>query len=248
VTRLDSNERLNAAAGGAFATTLWSLVLRAQEGDGSEGGVQAISKLCQVYWYPLYAYVRRSGYSHHDAEDSTQEFFTRLLSEDFLAGVDRKKGRFRSFLLASLKHFLANEWKRANRIKRGGGKLFLSLDDDCAEKRYLAETATNLAPDKLFDRRWAITILERALDKLRVQHAGKTISFEYLKPYLTSDDMPLSQAKVAAKIGTSVAAFKMAVIRARRDYRKLLRDEIAETVATPEQVEEEWEYLIEALS
>lgn len=246
MSRPDSIPQLNRPEGEAFATTLWTVVLSARQGADSGS---AMAQLCRAYWGPLYGYVRRAGFSPHDAEDLTQEFFARFLSKNYLADVDRQKGSFRSFLLACLKHFLANEWKRARRIKRGGGLPAVPLDAETAESRYLAEPASDLPPDRYFDRRWALAVLERVLDRLRQEHAaaGKSDTFDRLKPFLTAEDTPPAQARLAAELGTTPAALKMAVSRLRRRYRDLLRAEIAETVATPAELEEEWRHLIEAL-
>ncbi len=227
-----------------FHTTHWSVVVSAR-GDRS-GARVALEKLCQAYWYPLYAFVRRQGLSEHDAQDLTQEFFARLLEKDWLAGVDRERGRFRSWLLAALKHFLANEWTRNRTQKRGGGAVLFSFDELDAESRLRHEPATD-SPEQIYDRRWAMTLLEQVMARLRTEMAGagKLGHFEALKFCLTGEKS--GYAEVGARLGMSEGAVKVAVHRLRERYRALLRAEIAETVATEEEVEDELRALLTAL-
>ncbi|MBE3096781.1 MAG: sigma-70 family RNA polymerase sigma factor [Planctomycetes bacterium] len=235
--------------GGArsFATTRWSLVLAAAH-DSRPDAQAALATLCETYWYPLYAYVRRCGYESHDAEDLTQEFFARLLDKDGLASVDRGKGKFRSFLLASLRHFLANErdWARAR--KRGGGRTVLSFDRGEAETRYRLEPSHELTPEKDFDRQWALTLLGQVLDSLEAEHAasGTERLFEGLKGFLTQAEGLHPYAEVACRLGMTEGAVKVAVHRLRRRYRRLLREQIAQTVAGPKEVDEEIRHLFGA--
>jgi RNA polymerase sigma-70 factor (ECF subfamily) len=231
-----------------FAATRWTLVLAAR-GDVSPRASEAMAELCRVYWYPLYAYLRRRGYDTHDSEDLTQEFFLRLLDKNYLAGVDREKGKFRAFLLASLKHFLANQWDRSQAQKRGGRQVLIPLDALSAESRYRLEPAHNLTPERLFERQWAITVLDRVLALLQAEFAaeGKQTLFETLKPFLTGSGQPAGYAQVAADLGMTEAAVKVAVHRLRRRYRQRLRDEIAQTVASPEEIDEEIQYLLACL-
>jgi len=232
---------------GQFAATRWTVVLTAGQTASPQAG-RALEELCRAYWYPLYAYVRRRGYDVHEAEDLTQEFFARLLAKNYLADVDRAKGKFRSFLLASLKHFLANEWDRAHAAKRGGGQLFLSLDTKTAETRYLSEPADELTAEKLLERQWALALLDQVLDRLQAEFVadGKAAQFEQLKVFLTEGKGSTSYASVAAKLGTTEGAVKVAAHRLRRRYRELLREEISHTVATPAEVEEEIRHLFAA--
>lgn len=204
-----------------------------------------MEELCGTYWYPLYAYVRRCGYDSHEAEDLTQEFFARLLAKNYLADVDRAKGKFRSFLLASLKHFLANEWDRAQAKKRGGGHTIISLD---AETRYRQEPMDELSADKLLDRQWAIALLDQVLARLGAEYAdaGKSEVFEQLKNSLTGNRDSIPYAAIAAKLDTTEGAVKVAVHRLRQRYRKLLREEIAHTVASPAEIDEEIRHLFAA--
>lgn len=236
--------------GGAaqFATTHWTAVLTAKQKDSSRA-FAALSQLCQAYWYPLYAYVRRRGHDPDEAQDLTQEFFARLLRKDFLAAVDRDKGRFRSFLLASMNHFLAKEWNRAHRQKRGGGCVILSLNDDSAENRYLQEPATDWPADKLFERRWALTLLESAMSRLRGELAsgGKAPLFEELRSFLSGDRTAEGYAGVAARLNLTEGAVKVAVHRLRKRYGEILREEIAQTVTDPAEVEEEIRCLFQAV-
>ena len=240
-----SNPTGGAAA--QFAETHWSLVLAAR--TTSPEAAAALAGLCQAYWYPLYAFVRRQGHSPHDAQDLTQEFFARLLAKNYLADVDRAKGRFRSFLLAAMKNFLANEWDRARAQKRGGGDTVLSLDATAAESRYALEPADHASADKLYDRRWALTLLDRAIGRLRDEFArdDKAALFDELKFALTGDKGDASHAAVAARLGMTEGALKVAAHRLRKRYRELLRAEIAETVATAAEVEEELQQLFAAL-
>ncbi|MBS0264021.1 MAG: sigma-70 family RNA polymerase sigma factor [Planctomycetes bacterium] len=227
-----------------FATTQWTVVLTAA-GAGSTAAHAALSQLCQRYWYPLYAYIRRSGHSTHAAEDLTQEYFTRLLQKQTLADVDREKGKFRSFLLASLKHFLANENDRAQTLKRGGHLQIVSLDADSADNRYRLEPTHSLTPDKLFERRWAMAVLEQVLARLSDEQvaAGKQTLFEHFKPFLTADRSELTYDQVAAKLAMTEGAVKVALHRLRKRYRELLRDEIGQTVSNPAEIDEELRYL-----
>ena len=234
------------AAGPVFATTRWSMVLRAR-GDSS-GAPESLAALCEAYWYPLYAFVRRQGHPPHDAQDLTQEFFARLLAKSWLAGVGRERGKFRSWLLASLKHFLANEWDRAQALKRGGQTTLVSFDDRSAEARYRREPADLETADKLYDRRWALTLLDRVLARLREESAqsGKLAQFDALKGALTGEKTPY--AEIAIALETTEGAIKVAVHRLRERYRALLRAEIGETVATPAEIDEELRHLLAALS
>ena len=237
------------APAGQFAPTRWSVVLAAGRSDSTHAQT-ALEKLCRTYWPPIYAFVRRQGHSPHDAQDLTQEFFARLLEKNYLADVDRAKGKFRSFLLASLKHFLANEWDKANTQKRGGGKVFVPIDAHTAETKFGIDPADSQSADKIFERRWALTLLEQVLQKLREEFVsdGKEKLFEKLKPTLTEPGRTISYAEIAARLGMSEGAVKIAVHRLRQRYRELIRAEIAETVSSQAEVEEELRNLFAALS
>ena len=209
-----------------------------------------MEELCRTYWFPLYAYVRRHGHSREDAEDLTQGFFTRLLEKNYLEGVTSDKGKFRSFLLTALKRFMANEWDRANTLKRGGGITPLSLDWEDAETRYQINQVDNLSPDKLYDRAWAMIVLERVVIRLRDENCddGKTDQYERLKPFLMVGRNEIPYATVATELKMSEGAVRVAVHRLRQRYRELLRDEIAHTLTNPAQAGEEMQALFVALA
>jgi len=225
-----------------FATTHWSVVLAAGK-SGSSDAAQALEKLCGTYWYPLYAYVRRWGRSPEDAQDMTQEFLTRLLTTHALGTVHPAKGRFRSFLLASLNHFLANERDKARAQKRGGGQAVISLD--AAETRYRAEPSGCLSPERIFERHWALTLLAQVTARLCEDYhtAGKGQLYEALQIYLTGEKGLAPYRETAEQLGLNVDAVKKAVERLRRRYGELLREEIAHTVSSPAEVDEEIRYL-----
>ena len=233
----------------SFTTTHWSVVLAAKQEPSAEVDA-ALNRLCKAYWWPLYAFVRRRGYEAHDAQDLTQEFFARLLAKDFLRAVDRSKGKFRSFLLAALEHFLAKEWRRSHTQKRGGKFTFVSLDDGSAETQFLQVASSDLSAEKLFERQWALTLLDQVITRLREEQvaAGKGELFEQLKIFLTGEKRAVAYADLALRLNTTEAALKMAVSRLRQRYGELLRAEIAQTVAGPEEVEEELRALVAALS
>ena len=210
----------------------------------------ALGTLCQTYWFPLYAYLRRRGYDTHEAEDYTQGFFTGILERKGLQRADPKYGKFRSFLLVSLKNFLADEWDRSQAQKRGGDKKVLSLDFDAAANRYDQEPSHHISPEKFFERSWALTVLTRAMDRLKAESAvsDKQQLFYHLKVYLTADKDAVPYKDVAAKLEMTEGAVKVAVHRLRRRYRELVRDEIAQTVTTEAQVDEEIRDLFAALA
>jgi len=223
-----------------FATTRWTVVLAAGRGRTPQADL-ALEELCRTYWYPLYAYVRRHGHTRADAEDLTQSFFARFLARNYLEGLRSERGKFRAFLLAALKHFLANEWDRANRQKRSGGVTPLSLDWQSGDTRYQIDPADNLSPDKLYDRAWAVTLLERVITRLRDENAaaGKSRLFERLKPFLMVGKSAIPYAQAADALELTEGAVRVAVHRLRRRYRELLREEIGQTLSDPAQVEEE---------
>lgn len=232
----------------AFQATRWSLVLAASS-DSTSIGAPALEKLCATYWYPLYAYARRAGQSPEDAQDLTQGFFARLLQNGFLAKADPGRGKFRTFLLSSFKHFIHHEWQRAHAQKRGGSASVLPLDAFGAEQRYGVEPTDRETPESLYERRWALTVLEIVLGRLRLEQAaeGRTRTFELLKPYLTGDAGAPPMSVVAEKLGLSEGAIAQSAHRLRRRYRELLRAEIAETVADSASVDEEVRNLAKAL-
>lgn len=232
-----------------FCTTHWSAVLAARDQNSSQAE-EALAELCRTYWYPLYVYVRRRGYSPAEAEDLTQDFFARLLEKNYVGHITPGVGRFRSFLLTSLKHFLANEWDRAQSQKRGGGKMIFSLDDHDPESRYQFEPMEEVTPETLFDQRWALTVLERVLARLRAEFVAteKAELFDQLKIFLSSDETGCSYAEIAARTGLKEGTVKVAVHRLRRRYGELLRAEISNTVSDPTEVEAEVRYLITVLS
>jgi len=237
--------------GGQFNATRWTLVLTAARGTATTQATRALEELCRTYWYPLYAFVRRSGHDRHTAEDLTQDFFARLLAKHYLAEVDRTKGKFRSFLLASLKHFLANEWDKVRAQKRGGGaQNFTSFDAKSAETRYALEPADPQTAEKAFERNWALTLLDEVFRRVRKEYAAedKTALFEELKATLTGEKGATPYAESAARLGMSEGAVKVAAHRLRHRYRDALRAEIAETVAGPEEVDDELRHLFAALS
>jgi RNA polymerase sigma-70 factor (ECF subfamily) len=201
----------------------------------------ALEKLCRAYWFPLYSYVRRKGHEPADAQDLTQEFFARLLARNYLGQVDPKKGKLRSFLLAAMNHFLANEWDRNHRVKRGGRVTLVSLDEAAAEERYALEPVNDVSPETIFERRWAVAVLDAVLSRLRDEfvQTGRTPQFERLKVFLSGEKTDLSYAELAAQMETTEGVLKMAVQRMRQRCGQLLREEIAQTVANPAQVEEE---------
>jgi len=240
---------MSPSAPARFATTHWSVIVAAQDG-ASPQAQEALSSLCAAYWYPLYVFIRRQGYAAEQAQDLTQEFFARLLERDFLGSVDPAKGRFRAFLLAACKHFLANERDRERAQKRGGGMTILPLDWDRAEGRYSLEPAHVQTPEKLFERRWALTLLDSVLARLREEFAGKGKAevFESLRVFLLGEGRSVPYTQIADELGMSLSAVKVAVHRLRQRYRELLRDEIAKTVVDVEQIDDEIRALFAAFS
>ena len=230
-----------------FVTTRWSVVLAAQD-KASPASAAALETLCHAYWYPLYAYVRGTGRSPHDAQDLTQDFFARLLAQDWLRVVLPEKGRFRTFLLVTMKRFLTNEWHRDMAQKRGAGNLPLSLDTAEAEHRFAAEPP--LAPDELYERRWAMTLLDESLERLQREFArtGREREFNALKEWLTAERGGIPYAQIAAAIGTTEGAARVAVHRLRKQFRHSFRQTIAETVEAAGDVDAEMRYLAAVLS
>ena len=241
-------ESCESAGGAWFVTTHWSVVLEAK-GDDSARASEALEKLCKIYWRPVYAFIRRNGCNAADAQDLTQEFFLRLLSKEYLQHLRDQRGKFRSFLLTFVKHFLSDERDRASAQKRGGGQAALSLDDTSAEDLYAAETATQLSPDQLFERSWAQTVLDQALRRLSEEYyaSGKGPLFEKLKDVQPGEHGVLNYAQLGSEIGMTEVAIKSAVHRLRRRHREILREEIAHTVTRPEDVDDEIRYLITLL-
>ena len=232
-----------------FATTHWSVVLTAGRSDTTRAR-DALATLCKGYWYPLYAYVRRRGYSSHDAEDLTQEFFARFLQHHWVGAADREKGRFRTFLLSAMTHFLADEWDKARAQKRGGGAPMLPLEFDTAETRYTREPSDNATPEQHFERRWAMILLQQVLNRLGKEYAeeGKAELFAALNPCLVGERTAQPYDELARTLSLSESAVKSAVHRLRQRYRELLRDEIAHTVAGLDEVEAELRHLIAVLA
>jgi RNA polymerase sigma-70 factor (ECF subfamily) len=231
-----------------FATTRWTLVLQAGN-DQSPQHSDALGQLCAIYWYPLYAFVRRQGANPADAQDLTQEFFARLLQRNYLDRADREKGKFRWFLLGAFKHFLSHQREYERAAKRGGGKAHISLDEMAAEKRYQLEPRTDLTPEKLFERTWAMTLLERVKTRLREHYtqASKSDRFEHLQLFLPGGYEQRPYSEVAAKLGISEGALRVELHRLRATYRNLLRTEIAHTVSAPTEIDEELRHLIEVM-
>jgi RNA polymerase sigma-70 factor (ECF subfamily) len=231
-----------------FATTRWSLIVAAREVDTPRAR-EALAELCRTYWFPLYAFIRRQGFAWDQAQDLTQEFFARLLERDGLARADQARGRFRSFLLAACAHFLSNERDRAQALKRGGGRTFLPIDFRVAEERYLCEPAHDLTAEKLFERRWALSLLELVLARLRkeYQDAAKGPLFDALKGYLLHEPGGPGYRDAAEWLGLTEGTVKISVHRLRKRYRELLREEIERTVEDPGEVEEEIRSLFRAL-
>jgi DNA-directed RNA polymerase specialized sigma24 family protein len=242
-------EALPGESGDWFVTTQWSVVRTA--GDTVTAVAQeALEKLCLTYWYPLYAYVRRKGHDEHESQDLTQEFFARLLARNDLSALHPSRGKFRAFLLGAINHFLAKEWRKAGALKRGAGQMPLSLDTALAEQRYGAQAAVESAPERLFDRRWAETVLERAAKQLRDEFSGegRDSLFRELNVFLSAPAGAGDYAAVASRLQMTEAAVAKTVERLRRRYRDLVRSEIAQTVSTPAELEEEMRYLLEVLA
>jgi DNA-directed RNA polymerase specialized sigma24 family protein len=231
-----------------FSTTHWSIVAEAAQ-DDSPNASDAMAQLCRSYWYPLYAYVRRKGYDAPDAQDLTQEFFARLLARNFLNVADRNKGKFRSFLLGSMEHFLAREWTKARAQKRGGSQTIFSLDALNAETRYRMEPVNELTADRIFERRWATTVLEEAMARLADESIAsqKGDLFAKLQPFLSGDNGDDSYGETAASLNMTAGAIKVAIHRLRQRFGELVREEIARTVAAPAQVDDELRYLVALL-
>ena len=225
------------------------MVLSAGHSDTTHARA-ALEKLCRAYWYPLYAYVRRRGYSPDDAQDLTQEFFARLLKGNWLERADRQRGKFRSFLLASINHFLADEWDKARAQKRGGGVPAVPLQLDAAETRYGHEPADTSTPEQNFERRWALALLEEVLRQLAAEYEreGRKELFAELNPCLVGERAAQPYAEIAARLGVSENTVKSTVHRLRQRYRQLLREEIAHTVFGPAEVEEELRHLFAVLA
>ena len=238
------------AAGAEFHTTLWTLVMVSAQSQ-AEGGKAALAELCRIYWYPLYSFARRRGYSPHDAQDLTQGFFLHLLEHKALTQVDRLKGKFRSFLLASFQNYLSNETQRARSIKRGRNYEFVSLDWENAESRYRLEPADYLTAEKIYDARWAMTLLNHVMLTLERAYAaeGRTSTFQALEIFLRFGDSRPSPSyeELSEKLGVSVGGIKTLVHRLRKRYSTLLREEVARTVSDPEEIDNEIHALCDAL-
>lgn len=234
---------MTGASDGFFATTRWTMV-RAAGASADD----ALESLCAAYWFPLYAYVRRHGFSREDAEDLTQAFFAKLLERQDFAGLKQENGRFRAFLLAALKNFLSNERDRVGRLKRGGNITHLSLDWQSADTQFQIVDGGQIPPDAAYDREWAVALLERVISKLREESVtdGKEERFEQLKSYLTMEKGEIPYATAAAALAMDEGAVRVAVHRLRKRYRELLRNEVADTLADPAMVEEELAVLLGA--
>jgi DNA-directed RNA polymerase specialized sigma24 family protein len=237
------------ASASRFHTTRWSLVLAAADRPTADSR-QALAKLCEIYWHPVYAFIRRSGYDLEQAQDLTQGFFTLLIEKNYLQAADRQRGRFRSFLLTAVKHFLANEWDRGNALKRGGGQVRVPLDSLDLERWYKPTAVNEVTPEVLFDRRWALSLLDHVMAKLRAAYttSGKAEHFEVLSSFLNRNSDDPRYEEVASSSGMSAGGLRMAVLRMRRKYRALLRAEIAETVASPEEIDDEIRFLLSVLN
>jgi RNA polymerase sigma-70 factor (ECF subfamily) len=242
----DSTGAVNDAAG-FFATTRWTQVFVARDKEAPQS-MMALEQLCRAYWRPLYSWLRRQGRTSHDAEDLTQEFFARLLEKDWLALVDREKGRFRTFLLVALKRFLADQWDRAQAQKRGGGKVFQPLDTGLIE-RSLSDSGEE-PPDRVYERQWAMTLLDRSLSRLRreFERTGRQAEFEIMKGCLTAERGEIGYADIAKGLNLQEGAARVAVHRLRKRFRELFRQEIAETVARETDIEDELRQLLAALT
>jgi RNA polymerase sigma-70 factor (ECF subfamily) len=233
-----------------FATTRWSIVVAAGAGEDTEGRA-ALESLCGAYWYPLYAFERRRGTAAADAQDLVQGFFAELLEKDVLRQADRERGRFRTFLIAAFRHFASREREKGRALKRGGGRRILPLDFEDGESRYLREPVDARTPETIYERRWALTLLDGALGRLREEHraAGREDLFEALRGTLGAGGGPAEPyAALGERLGMSEGAVKVAVHRLRRRYREVLRAAIAETVADPSEVDDEIRHLLEALA
>lgn len=235
--------------GGQFNTTHWSVVLQAG-GEFSPEAQEALNRLCRSYWYPLYVHVRRRGWGEEDAKDLTQQFLARFLERKYLERADPERGRFRSFLLASLKHFLADEWEKLRAQKRGGGQRTISWDDADPEERYRLEPTENLTPDRIYEKRWAGTLLDGALNQLREEYekAGRAAEFDELKSCVWGDGHTGTYAEVAGRMKIEENAVKVAVHRLRKRFREQLRLEVLKTVSSPEEVDAELRHLRDLLS
>ncbi|MCX6926354.1 MAG: sigma-70 family RNA polymerase sigma factor [Verrucomicrobia bacterium] len=244
----DPNGTHAAGNSGWFDATHWTMVVSAGN-PNSPDAQAALARLCQTYWHPLYVFVRRQGQSAENAQDLVQGFFAQAIEKNFVAGAKREKGRFRSFLLIALKRYMVNEWKKANRDKRGGGHEIISLDEQNTEMRYRAEPADESLPEKAYERQWALTLLQQVLDRLSAEFTalGKAEVFEELKVFL-SGEKGGSYAEIGARLGMSEAAIKVTVHRLRQRYREVLRLEIANTVSSPEAIDDEVRSLFAALS
>lgn len=232
-----------------FAATQWTVVLAAG-GKDTTRAQRALASLCEAYWYPLYAFARRSGHSPEDAQDLVQEFFAQLLAGNWVARADRQKGRFRSFLLMVFKRFLAKEREKARALKRGGGVLFVPLQGDAAETRYAQEPENGQTPDEAFERQWGILLLQKVLSRLRQHYieAGKGALFEKLESSLVGQREAQPYAGLATELNMTEGAVKVAVCRLREKYRECLRDEISQTVESPGEIDAELRHLFRVLA
>ena len=232
-----------------FLTTHWTMVLAAGR-ETTQRSAEALEQLCRGYWYPLYAHVRRQGHGEHEAQDLTQEFFARLLEKNYIGQADRKKGRFRSFLLASLNHFLCNECDKKKALKRGGDRTIISMDDESAEARFQMEPASTLPPDEEFEKQWAVSLLEQTMIRLQTEqrNSGKEALYTALKPYLSAKPEHGEYERMAGSLGMSANAIGVAVKRLRARYRALIKEEVANTVSDPNAVEEEMTHILTALT
>jgi DNA-directed RNA polymerase specialized sigma24 family protein len=239
----------SSAPGDVFATTHWTVVLTAGQRHTPQSDA-ALEQLCKTYWFPLYAYVRRRGYAKADAEDLTQAFFAQFLAKNYLADLSAERGRFRAFLLASLKHFLANEWDKSQRQKRGGGALHLSLDWQTADTKFQVAAVNEPSPDKAFDREWALALLAKVIERLQTEceAEGRGKLFAQLKKFLMAGEGDSAQAEVARALCMEEGAVRVAIHRLRKRYRVLLRDEIAQTLTDPAQVDAEMQALFGAFN
>jgi RNA polymerase sigma factor (sigma-70 family) len=243
-----SGQNSSSAAPGIFPNTRWSVVLAARQ-RSSPGSAAALEAICRAYWYPLYAYVRRCGQSPHDAQDLTQGFFCRLLEKNWLDSVDREKGKLRTFLIVALKNFMGKEWRRASAQRRGGGQAQVQFDTTFAESRYASDSHA-LAPDEIFDRQWALALLDLAVSRLRAEFSAvaKPDDFEVLKGSLMAGRGTVDYAVVAKQLGVNEATARVAVHRQRKRFREIYREEILRTLADDVDADAELRHLAAALA